>query len=429
MGLLRPITQQSNKKEQKWTAFFVRKLKRLLNILIKLPLFVIVVPIVIAMRLLRPLLLVRYGILASHRIGHFAGNTELYLCERDAGINVPDRPYIDIFFLEKLVCNQQLLQMWKRHIYIFPLKNIFWSIQHANRLIPGGAIHEVGENTQQDRDVHNLLDQFPAHLKWTIEEENRGRMLLSAMGIPRGSKFVCLIVRDSAYLDAHQPNDWSYHNYRDSNIQNYSLAAESLVKLGYYVIRMGVRVHGLMGSNHPKVIDYATNGMRSDFMDIYLGANCAFCISTSTGFDAVPVIFRRPIVYVNMVPIGYLATFRHQSLGIVKHHHRREGGQELTMREIFHEGIAFSLRTDSYEQNSIELIENTPEEIRDIVVEMVSMLDVNWQAPSEGEELQSRFNEMYKSLIMEMKRDYQIHGDIRIRFGTNFLSLNRNFLN
>ncbi len=44
--------------------------------------------------------------MASGRIGHFAGNTELYCCERDAGINLPKQRHIDLFYVDKEVCNQ-----------------------------------------------------------------------------------------------------------------------------------------------------------------------------------------------------------------------------------------------------------------------------------------------------------------------------------
>ena len=40
---------------------------------------------------------------------------------------------------------------------------------------------------------------------------------------------------------------------------------------------------------------YLQKNKRTEFMDIYLGANCEFCISTMCGFDAIPYIFRKPI--------------------------------------------------------------------------------------------------------------------------------------
>jgi putative glycosyltransferase (TIGR04372 family) len=404
------------------------KIKRLLSIPHKLLLLILVLPIVAVVRLIRPWFLVRWGVLPSPRIGHFAANTELYLCERDVGINLPRQPHIDRFFMEQQVCNEQLAKMWKRVLRICPAWWLVPSLQRANRLIPGGAVHEIGENTQGDRDVHNLLDRFPPHLKFSAEEEVRGEDGLRVMGIPAGAPFVCLIVRDAAYLDAHQSKDWTYHNYRDSDIQNYLLAAEELADRGYFVVRMGAKVHEAIKSSNPKIIDYATNGMRSDFMDVYLGERCEFCVSSGTGFDALPYIFRRPIVYANLVPLGYLWTFRQKIIGITKHHIPLQKDRDLTLSEIFTQGVGFGLRTSDYETQGVRLVENTPEEIRDVVVEMAERLNGTWQPGTNDDALQRRFWEIYLVHAKDIYQNKPLHGETRARFGAQFLRDNSAFL-
>lgn len=407
-----------------------RKLNLALRISLKLPLFVLAVPAVIVMRLIRPWFLIRLGDMVSSRIGHFAGNTELYLCERDAGINVPNKRYVDLFYMSyRPICNEQLAIMWKRVLRVWP-SWILSPISIVNRLIPGGAVHEIGDNSKHDRDVHNLWDRFPPHLVFTPEEDARGAAGLSAMGIPQGTQFVCLIVRDSAYLDAHLPSsDWSYHNYRDCDIQNFILAAEELADRGFFVIRMGAKVRTAMKTNHPNVIDYASNGMRSDFMDIYLGAKCEFCISVSTGFDAVPLIFRRPIVYVNHVPLSYLITFRTQVLAITKHHWAAAENRELVLSEIFNCGVWCCVRTSDYTSKGVELIENIPEEIRDVVIEMVERLNGTWQPHNDDEALQRRFWDIYPTGAGDVyHKGRPLHGEIRSRFGAHFLRNNRDWL-
>ena len=89
----------------------VSKIKLLFRKILKLPLYGLAIPTVLIMRLIRPWLLVRVYGLISTRIGHFAANTELYLCERKAGINVPSQRHIDLFFMQEPICNQQLAIM------------------------------------------------------------------------------------------------------------------------------------------------------------------------------------------------------------------------------------------------------------------------------------------------------------------------------
>lgn len=402
----------------------LRKINLLLAKISKLPLYTLAIPMVLIIRLIKPWLLVRLGVLISSRIGHFVANTEMYLCERDAGINVPNQRYVDVFFMEGSICNQQLATMWHRVLLIWPAW-LLMPIYRVNQLIPGGKIHEIGHNSQHDRDVHNLLDRFPAHLQFNALEDERGEIGLRAIGIPKDMSYVCLNVRDSAYLAG--PN-WAYHNYRDSNIQNYVLAAEALAERGYFVIRMGAKVHASIKSQHPKVIDYATNGMRSDFMDIYLGAKCTFCITTGSGWDEVPEMFRRPMVYVNLVPLGYLRTFRAEFLAITKKHIWQKTGNTLTLREIFLKDIGFLVYASDFKSRGVDLIENTPKEICDIAIEMFERLSGAWQPQPCDIALQQRFWDIFNSDAVNTSLGKPLHGEIRSRFGAAFLRNNPHFL-
>jgi putative glycosyltransferase (TIGR04372 family) len=386
------------------------------------------VPPVLLMRLIRPWLLIRFGFLMSERIGHFAANTELYLCERDAGLNVPRQCYVDLFSMQKKICNRQLAMMWNRILRVWP----FWiiaSLFRVNQMIPGGAVHEIGSNTHKDRDVFNLLDRFPAHLVFSSEEEIKGQSALRRMGIPKGALFICLNVRDNAYLAGHIPEyDWGYHDYRDSKIGSYVLVSEELADRGYYVIRMGAKVKEPIGSKHPKVIDYATNGMRTDFLDIYLGAKCFFSISTSTGWDSVPYIFRRPVVYVNMLPLGGGFTFAKSSLFITKQHFLKHENRALSMREIFECGAGFLYMASDFDSKGITLMDNSPEEIRDVVLEMLERLNSVWQPHEMDEALQNKFWEIFP-VNARTSDDKPWHGEIKTRFGAAFLRSHQAWLN
>lgn len=422
------IKRQIAQVRQGGRAVLFKKMTLALPTPINLALYILAIPPVVVIRLIKPWLLVRVGALVSTRLGHFAANTELYLCERDAGINRPMQRNVNLFHMTAPICNQQLAIMWRRLLCVWPAWFLA-PIVRVNRLIPGGAVHEAGNNRQHDRDVYNLWDRFPPHLQFTDEEHLSGEAGLRAMGIPPGVPFVCLAVRDSAYLAmVGKGIDCSYHNYRDSNIQTYVLAAEELADRGYFVIRMGAKVQSGIDSTHPKVIDYATNGMRSDFMDIYLGAKCAFCISVGTGFDSVSQIFRRPIVFVNTVPIGYLSTFRYQLLAISKHHFAVRHDRELALGEIFTQGVGFSLYASEYASHGVKLIDNTAEEIRDVVIEMAERVNGTWQPHEDDDDLQHRFWEIFPADAVDAFVGRPLHGRIRSRVGAIFLRDNREWL-
>ena len=394
--------------------------------ILKIPIYFLAAICVLIIRIIRPIILVRIAGLISTRIGHFAANTELYLCEHDAGINVPSQRYIDFFYLTKPISNYQLANMWRRVLLIGPTW-LLSRIDRINRLTPGGKVHNAFTKTTA-LDIHNLLDQFPPHISFTKEEQILGESNLIKMGIPVGARFVCLIARDQTYLESVQPRiDFKYHNYRNSDIDNYVLAAEELANRGYFVIRMGSIVKKTIKSNNHKIIDYATNGMRSDFMDIYLGRYCTFCISSGTGWDAIPEIFRRPIVYVNFVPLGHIHTFRSEFLSITKRHVLLETKTLMRISEILSSGIGFYLKASDFENVNIELIENTPEEIYDVVIEMEERLTGKWIEHEDDKILQQKFWEIYLNSQSAYNRN-RLHGKIKAKFGAAYLRKNQELL-
>ena len=182
-------------------------------------------------------------------------------------------------------------------------------------------------------DPFSLIDQYEPLLNFTESEEERGLYGLKKLGITKNEKFVCLIARDPSYLNQNNPNkDYSYHDYRNHDINDFLLAAEHLTSKGYFVIRMGNIAEKKFRSANPKIIDYSFSNFKSDFMDIYLGAKCSFCITTQTGFDGVPQIFRKPLAVI-AVPVAIRISYK-KVIFITKHHICNKTNKEITLSEI-----------------------------------------------------------------------------------------------
>ncbi|MDP7196311.1 MAG: TIGR04372 family glycosyltransferase [SAR202 cluster bacterium] len=415
----------------------IKKIRSLFYLLLNFPIYVIAIPTLIILYLIRPFFLVRWQKLNSQRIGHFVPETELYCCERDAGINVPSQRYVDFFYLSKYVSNKQIEKMWRRSIIILPrwlLIPLFRTNRFFNLFVQGGGCHEININPKaysKERDIHGMYERFKTHIGFTHEEEIKGKRFLKKLGIPQDVKFVCLVVRDSGYLDRQQKKynlrDWNYHNYRDGDIDNYVLAAEELARRGYYVFRMGINVLKPLKSSNPKVIDYANLGIRSNFMDIYLGAKCSFCLSADSGFEHVPTSFRRPLCG-RHVPLAFIYTNNPKSLLITKHHIHKKSKKELTLSEIFSSNAAMSVSSEEFEQNGVELEESSPEEIRDLVIEMDERLNGNWNETEEDLLLQKKFWSIFIENMKRLNLKQPMHGKIRAKFSAKFLRDNQNWI-
>ena len=415
----------------------IKKTISFIYLILQIPVYLISIPLIILIRLIKPWLLIRWSALSSSRIGHFAVNTELYCCERDAGINLPSQKYLDFFYIKKLVCNKQLEKMWRRSSLIILPSWLLIPLSNVNRFIniflSGGNYHEMGRPyLNMMRDTRNLLERFQPHISFTEEEEDKGKKILTEIGISEDSKLVCLLVRDSGYLNRHkeyEPHErWAYQSYRDGDIDKYVLAAEELASRGYYVFRMGVNVLKPLKSTNSKIIDYANLKIRTDFMDIYLGAKCRFCISTTSGFDEIPTIFRKPIAYTGCVPIAAIETHNKESLILTQHHINKRNKQELTVSEIFSSNVALSFNTNEFKKKEIELQENSPKEIKDLVIEMDERLNERWKDTEEDLLLQKRFWSVFEDSIKRLNLKEPLHGKIKARFGAKFLRENQNWI-
>jgi len=330
--------------------------------------------------------LVRFSSLNCGAIGAFAGYTELYLCERDAGLH-PQRS-IDIFHHGYSVCNQQLNKMWKRQIHISPLSRPLYS---AANLLPGGEVHVL--QRRDDRDINGVIPRSRAHLSFTAKEDRWGQDGLQALGLPPGAPFVCVYGRDEEYKGRSSPDFDQHNSFRNVTIHNVMSAAEELVKRGYFVIRMGAAVSEALRTTNPMIIDYATKA-RSAFMDIYLCARCKFFLGDTAGLSVVPRLFRRPIAFHNYFALASrnVLALHPGELLIPKKVRRIDEHRLMTFREFLETFPGDSLKyTSDLERAGVECIENTPEEILSLAIEMDERRNGTWQTTQEDEDLQRRF--------------------------------------
>jgi putative glycosyltransferase (TIGR04372 family) len=298
-------------------------------------------------------------------------------------------------------------------------------VNRLNMMIPGGDIHVVPSATSTCLDVHNILDSYPPILRFTDEEERRGRQLLESLGVERG-RYVCVIVRDAAYYKKALPNqDLSYHDYRNCDVDTYVAGMEALAERGLHVLRMGALVEKQLHSDNPHVIDYANSTLRTDFADIYLGANCKFCVSDGLGYYTVPAAFRRPNAYVNYSPFHMFYSSRASDLGISKVFTDSQSGEIVPLKHLIGKDVARLTRTELIAASGLRVKDNTPQEICELMLEMNDRIDGVWKSEAGDDQLQTQFWEMFKRVIGD--EGLKIHGEFRSRFGAQYLRDHRDW--
>jgi putative glycosyltransferase (TIGR04372 family) len=265
--------------------------------------------------------------------------------------------------------------------------------------------------------VFDVFRKSSVRFKFLREEEVSAKAWLERRGWKEGEKFVCLFVRDSAYLAKDKLHSsvsskrWDYHNYRDSNIDTYADAVQALLDKGYWVIRMGKNVNKRLSVINHKLIDYPFVDDRDDLLDIWLTINCHFLISTATGLDVIPLIYEKPsTVFVNALPLLNCATsIRH--LWVPKHLRWKQGGELLTLKE--HCNHAYGL-ADEYEQKGISIQDLSSEEITFAVMECEQRLEETWVETEDARDRQLRYWEVFQSTPSFSKYHDYIHPEARV---------------
>ena len=356
--------------------------------------------LVLFLFIIKKIVLIRFGEIETRAIGHYSCCIETYLCERDLKIHKnPNRVY-DIWFKNKTVANKLLLDKWKRHLNIYSHKFRFiWVYLNDHKfgkqfLVPyrhWRNYSDKGPNVgSQLRDVNGVLKNTTPHIKFSSKEIEESEKFFIDNKISK--KLILFFARDSNYYKNFRTNSFEA-DIRNSSIESQKLAIDEMCKESFCV-RVGSNPKNELKIDNKNFIDYSFSKYRSELNDLYLMSKCHFLVTTGSGIEQLALLFRKPIVLVNSTESEYRFNPLFNSsykLYIPKKIFSKNLGRILTFSEIFKIGAHNLSTTSDYKRRNLELIENTPEEIQDVVIEMNERMNKNWVENKEDEELQKRY--------------------------------------
>lgn len=290
-------------------------------------LLIILFPFLLVLKLIYPFFKIHFGKITSDNMGRYS--IEYALIE---SINSKKSfNEINLFYLNGNSVNKFFDKYVKRNIIINPLVKYFYI---ANKyLYKNDQLDFNLKYNLTNRDDKGILYNSDFKLRFLEEEDFKGKSFLKKIGHSNQKKIVCLIVRDKDYLNNLEPNkDWSYHDHRNSNINNYIKSVKWLCDNDFFVIRMGKVTNTKLNFKHNNYFDYSYSKDKSDLLDIWLFANCYLCISTGTGIDFISLINKKPIFYSNYIPIHYFISFSN-CYTLPKKLFWQKSNQELTLTE------------------------------------------------------------------------------------------------
>jgi len=329
-------------------------------------------------------------------IGHLALNIDIYIKMGILGW----RPQYHTILLAppEQVINPCLLNYWRRYLHIItdpsaidrllPLAKTMRCLEYTlyHIKLAKGQMVDVGYafsavQKQWEAEAHPpLLIRSPSDCE-------RGWNCLQELGVPKNAWFVCLHVREDGFRGE------GTISYRSADVDTYSLAIESIVARGGWVIRMGDPSMKPLPSMK-QVIDYAHTDRKSDWMDVFLGASCRFFLGTNSGLNCIPGLFGTPCVLTNMWPISARSVQSQQDIFIPKLAWSKFEGRYLSFEEALAPRFFFNDNSKLLYSWGIQVVDNTPQEINELVLEMQDRLEGRVQYTEKDEALQQQFNSL-----------------------------------
>ena len=326
------------------------------------------------------------------RIGHLAAEFDCFLKEMLLG----DRPRVTAVALlsSKEVANDCLLQHWESRIYVARnrlLRNLLKPFLYFPYLRI--TLYETVTAIDETADYPSVLARWgsrPPLLSLSESHKVRGEECLRELGVPPDSWFVCVHSREGGY----SPKDEYINAHRNSDIATYGLAMQAIVDRGGWCIRVGdASMKPLQQMNG--VIDYANSNLKSDWMDIFLGAKCRFFLGNSSGLCVVSTVFGVPSALANMTPLSNAYPNGAFDLGIPMLV-RRQSGDLIPFAEVFNSPIANFRYAARFEESGLIAVNNGPEEIRELAIEMIDRLNDVATYTALDKDLQNSFRALFR---------------------------------
>jgi putative glycosyltransferase (TIGR04372 family) len=229
------------------------------------------------------------------------------------------------------------------------------------------------------------LENRPPLLSFLEEDKVRGRQELLNLGMPIDAWFVVLHVRQPASDIAQE----SQRTARNAKLETYEKMVCAVIERGGWVVCMS-QGEGLVPKQN--LILYGPH--RTDWMDVFLWANCKFFIGTASGPLHVPSTFGVPTVQTNSI-LGF-RSWSSQDLFIPKRHWSKQLGRYLNLEEELRGPAAWCEWPEYLTEQGLDLHDNSPDEIEEVVIEMMDRLDGKISYSLIENQLQEQFRNIPK---------------------------------
>lgn len=349
---------------------------------------------------------VRIGRIYTSRIGHLSLNLDNYLSNKKLYNN-----QITFFGVDKIIANDYLFNLFKKKKNLYFHRYFFYCYDFIYKNFPNSRLLINYEDIHPN---YNLFSNSKINISFTNNDLIKGTRLLKKLNIKK--PLICIHNRSTQY-DKNIFNDLNFHNYRNYNFIKNKKSIEYLLKKKLSVVRIGKKAekfNSIKNSNYHSLV----NENHKPFLDIFIIKQSMFVISCTSGICDVARLFRKPTLIINMFPftIKDLCGRANGSIYLPKKVFDKKNGKYLKISECFKLKYNIHYQGKFLEDNNLELIDNTEDEILEATREMYQKINNDYYLDNGNKKILVEFMKSMKNISYYNKITKQLNIGISLSF-------------
>ena len=379
-------------------------------------LFVIGHLVIFLSKVIYPFFKFKICYLRSSRIGQLTINFDI------AYLKIPDNYHLLVFH-EKAIANKFVLNFFSEQKKVFISKffsYLYYAIQYL------------------DSDSHLIYKWLEYQPKFTFHYKKNSKIIFpkidkseiqkTLFNNEKSSQFVGLHARNNLYLKKNKIEDKNNHNFRNFDFNDYTKTIDYLQSKKINIIKLGEHFNE-ENSNliNDKNIITSSKYFNNAKIDYFLNAYSKYNIIGNSGIVGISSILRKKIVYANFIPMNLfnLSYCSPGSLILPKKLFSKEKNRLLTFKEMNQIDFDIHTNSDPYKSHQIEVINNTPNEILNVTIEMDDLIDGKTSDIKKKKEL----NDIFWQNISEDKfKTNYLRNELKLSISKDFLEQNQELL-
>ena len=262
--------------------------------------------------------------------------------------------------------NGYILNLYRSHVNFvrnpflkFLLSPMFVSDVFGDNSYKYDSIYHTENRTHEIWNAY--LNKFSRPVIAMPERDVEAAKKILSGKLPPDKPFVILHIRDTGFYKL------SSQDTRNADIHSYQTALRHLIESDYAVIRLGdssaADIKEMASSLGPMFFDYAHSDIKSEMMDAYLFAQCAFFIGTTSGPASIPPVFGKTSCNINWFNASTAPWFMPDDLVTIKKFRYKSDRSLVPFEKLFLPPFSLNPSTAQLDEIGVYLEDNTADEV------------------------------------------------------------------